>query len=163
MQVCDVANGLAYLHSMSIVHGDLKGVNVLITSVGRACVSDFGLSRIAESGGELWKMTSSISNVKGSTRWMAPELFRASPASYESDVYAFACVCYEIYTGLLPFHLVKSDAAVMLDIIQGTRPLHPDNITELNNGLWSIIESCWMADPSFRPTSKMLLQKLRDV
>ncbi|KAF9063527.1 hypothetical protein BDP27DRAFT_1299590 [Rhodocollybia butyracea] len=164
--VCDVASGLAYLHRMKIIHADLKGVNVLITAAERACIADFGLSRIVDSA-DLCKITSSTTtNGKGTTRWMAPELLKPSPASpsYESDVYAFACVCYEIYTGLLPFHLVRNDVAVMQDIIQGNRPLRPDNATiELNDTMWSLIERCWAAEPSIRPTAEMVRRELGDV
>ncbi|KAF9058615.1 kinase-like domain-containing protein, partial [Rhodocollybia butyracea] len=154
-----VAHGLAYLHSMEIIHADLKGLNVLITSAERACIADFGLSRIVE-GVDLCKITTNITNNgRGSMRWMAPELLQPSPASpsYESDVYAFACVCYEIYTGLLPFQLVKHDFAVMRDVINGKRPSRPQNATDK---MWSIIERCWLTEPSDRLTTKMLLREL---
>ncbi|KAL0564517.1 hypothetical protein V5O48_017526 [Marasmius crinis-equi] len=45
----DVAAGLSYLHSRKIVHGDLKGVDILMTPDERACIGDFGLSRVADS------------------------------------------------------------------------------------------------------------------
>ncbi|KAJ8093007.1 Rho guanine nucleotide exchange factor [Marasmius tenuissimus] len=159
--VRDVASGLAHLHDQKIVHADLKGVNVLITPEGRACITDFGLSRVAESG-ELWKITSSRSNVGiGTTRWMAPELFNpSSPATYASDVYAFACVSYEIYTGLYPYYYIRNDAAVMMEIFQGNRPLRPNNTPELNDRIWSIMQSCWKADPDHRPTADKLQQLL---
>ncbi|KAL0566525.1 Rho guanine nucleotide exchange factor [Marasmius crinis-equi] len=166
--VLDVANGLAHLHSRKVVHADLKGVNVLVTPGGRACLSDFGLSRIAESG-EFWKITSSMSNVNGTTRWMAPELFVPLKHSYESDIYAFACVCYEvptphIYTGgLCPFHEIRHEPAVMLAIMNGTRPSRPESTPVLDDKMWSIIERCWSQAPSDRPTSKALLSELWDI
>ncbi|KAL0567524.1 Rho guanine nucleotide exchange factor, partial [Marasmius crinis-equi] len=160
--VFDVANGLAHLHSRQVVHADLKGVNVLVTPGGQACLSDFGLAHIVESG-EFWRITSSMSKTKGTTRWMAPELFNPSQPSYESDVYAFACVCYEIYTGLRPLHDIKNEAAAMLKIINGTRPLRPENTPELNDRIWSVMESCWTQEPSTRPTSKAVLQKIQEM
>ncbi|KAG2121705.1 WD40-repeat-containing domain protein [Suillus cothurnatus] len=42
----DIALGLQYLHSKSVIHGDLTGSNVLIYRNGRACLADFGLSTI---------------------------------------------------------------------------------------------------------------------
>jgi len=43
----DAANGLSYLHSFNVVHGDLKGDNVLIREIGTACLCDFGLASVA--------------------------------------------------------------------------------------------------------------------
>ncbi|KAJ7588215.1 hypothetical protein C8J56DRAFT_67021 [Mycena floridula] len=47
--IIDIARGLEYLHQESIIHGDLKGANILITSSLRACLMDFGVSSIADS------------------------------------------------------------------------------------------------------------------
>ncbi|KAF9231037.1 kinase-like domain-containing protein [Melanogaster broomeanus] len=48
----DVTMGLQYLHSQSVVHGDLSGSNVLVDDKGRACIADFGLSMLlTELGG----------------------------------------------------------------------------------------------------------------
>ncbi|KAJ8076250.1 Rho guanine nucleotide exchange factor [Marasmius tenuissimus] len=94
----DVACGLSHLHDMKIIHGDLKGANILITPDLRARISDFGLSRISDTQ-RLFSLQTYHSS--GTTRWLAPELLRASEncvSSKESDVYAYGCVCYEVGT-----------------------------------------------------------------
>ena len=94
-KIHDVASGLAYLHSKKIVHGDLKGVNILITASLRACIADFGLSRVADTQG--LRMTTSNTRPVGTARWLAPELLiGGGRSSKESDVYSYACVCYEV-------------------------------------------------------------------
>ncbi|KAJ3530502.1 hypothetical protein NMY22_g8546 [Coprinellus aureogranulatus] len=45
--ISDIACGMSYLHQEGIVHGDLKGANILVSASGRACLADFGLSRLA--------------------------------------------------------------------------------------------------------------------
>ncbi|THU80533.1 kinase-like protein [Dendrothele bispora CBS 962.96] len=158
----DVSCGLSYLHKMKIIHGDLKGVclgaNVLITAAGRAAIADFGLSHVADSELHKWASlsTSSHSN-KGTTRWLAPECLEGGRVSYASDVYAFACVCYEIFTGLLPFHELK-DSAVILKVIRGQRPNRPDNTVhrQLSNSMWTIIQQCWNQEPDNRPEANVL-------
>jgi serine/threonine protein kinase len=108
--------GLEYLHTEHIVHGDLKGVwelfycqtesprshhsllqtNILITPSSRACITDFGLSTITDAAS--LQFTHSKNSVHGGTaRYQAPEVLSAEmPNHYGSDVYAFACVCYEV-------------------------------------------------------------------
>ncbi|KAJ7938157.1 kinase-like domain-containing protein, partial [Mycena leptocephala] len=92
----EISQGLQYLHSRNIVHGDLRGANILINEAWSACLADFGLSIFSD-------ITSSMStNRGGSLYWMAPELldpdrfgtkFIRTPAT---DVYAFGCVCLEV-------------------------------------------------------------------
>ncbi|KAK7029781.1 kinase-like domain-containing protein [Favolaschia claudopus] len=92
----EIARGLEYLHSCNIIHGDLKGANILIQGNGAACLADFGLSNFSD------VTTSPSTNRGGSVYWMAPELL--DPDQFEShfvrttatDVYAFGCVCFEV-------------------------------------------------------------------
>ncbi|KAJ7748023.1 kinase-like domain-containing protein [Mycena metata] len=65
----EIAQGLQYLHSRNIVHGDLRGANILISETWTACLADFGLSALADT-------TSTLHSTKrsGSLYWMAPEL-----------------------------------------------------------------------------------------
>ncbi|KAF7316134.1 Kinase-like protein [Mycena indigotica] len=65
----EIAQGLQYLHSRQIVHGDLRGVDILITSDSCACLTDFGLSIFSDASESMRS-----SNRAGSLYWMAPEL-----------------------------------------------------------------------------------------
>ncbi|KAJ7779205.1 hypothetical protein B0H16DRAFT_1501918 [Mycena metata] len=54
---------------------------------------------------EGWCLYAVSRKVKGTPRYYAPELFQSNGKKhFASDVYAFACVCYEILTGHVPFH-----------------------------------------------------------
>ncbi|KAG2017855.1 TKL/TKL-ccin protein kinase [Coprinopsis cinerea AmutBmut pab1-1] len=100
--ISDVASGLAYLHEHGVVHGDLKGVNILVSPSGHACLADFGLAKIADNEIISWTSIRTSSTQGGGTiRWQAPELHDPNDdvtpkATPESDVYSFACVCYEV-------------------------------------------------------------------
>ncbi|KAF5353079.1 hypothetical protein D9758_008754 [Tetrapyrgos nigripes] len=156
--VYDVANGLSYLHARKIVHGDLKAVNILISATGRALVADFGLSRLVDSGVLKWSSLSTQDRVGGTTRWLAPEcLLRGSRLSYKSDIYAFGCVCYEILTGLIPFHEIAQDAAVVFRLIDRKRPIRPLTRTpHLTDSMWVMMEECWAEEPCDRPEAHTL-------
>ncbi|KAG6878412.1 hypothetical protein C0993_007013 [Termitomyces sp. T159_Od127] len=97
----DTAAGMEYLHQNDIVHGDLKGLNVLIDSSGRAALGDFGLSSVTDPQILKWTTQSTIASKGGTVRWQAPELLAEQDDSKiqntkESDVYAWASVCYEV-------------------------------------------------------------------
>ncbi|KAJ8085534.1 hypothetical protein PM082_004352 [Marasmius tenuissimus] len=160
--VHDVASGLAYLHSEKIVHGDLKGVNVLITGSLRACIADFGLSRIADTQGLI--VTTSTTRPAGTMRWLAPELLSGSERpSKESDVYSFGCVCYEIFTGLLPFAELGNDMAVMFAVAQGKCPLRPQETFGLSDAMWTLMTRCWDPIPTSRPTAIQVLENVGEM
>ncbi|KAK1228999.1 hypothetical protein PQX77_007952 [Marasmius sp. AFHP31] len=153
----DVASGLSHLHVKKIVHADLKGVNVLIMPSGRACICDFGLSLIADS--QAIGLSSSTSRSAGTLRWMAPELLAENvTATKESDIYAFACVCYEILTSLPPFHECKNDGAVIIQVSLGKRPSRPEDLPNSLSVVWDLMEVCWQEDPSLRPSASTILR-----
>jgi serine/threonine protein kinase len=90
---------------MNIVHGDLRGNNILISDEHHACLSDFGLATtIREDNTDTTAgPLASSSNRGGSMRWFAPELIVPEQFGCErfvrtraTDVYAFACVCIEV-------------------------------------------------------------------
>ncbi|KAJ7814160.1 kinase-like domain-containing protein [Mycena olivaceomarginata] len=87
--------GLKYLHSVNIVHGDLRGANILVDEDGRARLADFGLAVFIDS-----ETTGKSSTRSGTTRWMAPELLCPPPGTsfrrtFASDMWAFGCVICE--------------------------------------------------------------------
>ncbi|KAJ6529772.1 kinase-like domain-containing protein [Mycena capillaripes] len=150
----ETARGLAYLHTQNIVHGDLRGTNILISDDNSACLSDFGLASSVDDTDST--MLTSSSNHAGSVRWFAPELI--SPEAFgcarfirtpASDVYAYGCVCLELYTGSPPFSDVQPEVAAMLRVIQGERPQRPAGLSE---DLWNLVSTAWAADRHTRPT-----------
>ncbi|KAL0578928.1 hypothetical protein V5O48_003076 [Marasmius crinis-equi] len=150
----DVAAGLSYLHSRKIVHGDLKGVNVLMTPDERACIGDFGLSCVADSCA-IRLVTSSIRQ-SGTTRWLSPELLELSGRTTKSsDIYAYAC----IFTGKVPFHGSR-DCAVISAVVKKQRPLRPIDELELTDEMWEVMVDCWKHDQSQRPTAADVLERI---
>ncbi|KAK7027431.1 hypothetical protein VNI00_015267 [Paramarasmius palmivorus] len=153
----DITSGLSHLHALKIVHGDLKGFNVLITRSHRACLADFGLSHVSDS--QVFKVTSTVAHSAGIARWSAPEIHTGASSSTQSDIYSIGCLYYEIITGLRPFYNLRNDAAVLLADLQGQRPEKPRNV-DIDMQIWSLMNDCWETDPSWRPTSENLLQRL---
>ncbi|KAK1217181.1 hypothetical protein PQX77_020189 [Marasmius sp. AFHP31] len=159
----DVAAGLSYLHLMKLVHGDLKGLNVLITKFLRACITDFGLSRVADTHALRMPATSTTRPV-GTARWLAPELVMGGcETTKASDVYAYACVCYEIFTGQHPFPEFANEMAVAFNVAQGKRPSRPENTPRLTDPMWALMELCWRALPTSRPTADQVYNTVLNI
>lgn len=139
----DVAEGMTYLHSFNVLHGDLKAPNVLIDR-DVAKITDFGLARVREH-------TSVISGTHagaGTAGYMAPEVY-AGKGRKPADVFAFAMMCFEtVSRGLRPYQ--GSNAfAIMGAVTRGERPARPADVVDR---YWELIERAWDQDPSVRPT-----------
>ncbi|KAG8955752.1 hypothetical protein FRC04_007743 [Tulasnella sp. 424] len=153
--------------------------NVLVKENLDVVLCDFGLAPFVLESGVSSGLTTSKS-VKGSVRYMAPELFTNAGAKYtlESDVWAWACTAFEICTSskvltdFRPFHDKRVEMVVMVAIIQGRAPgsvnlldrlvLDTTHITlQLTlDSLKSIIPDCWIEDSAQRPSSSEILDRL---
>ncbi|KAF8514557.1 kinase-like domain-containing protein [Hysterangium stoloniferum] len=147
-----IADGLAFLHDRdpSIVHGDIRGGNILVSDQGIPCLTDFGISRIL---GKVAGLTTTSSNVAGSLRWMSRELLNNERANEKSDVWAFGMTVLEILTKKQPYSDILNDVAVLPQIMGGIIPRRPGGLAvpALTDELWSVCSRCWEFDPTKRP------------
>ncbi|KAJ7904193.1 kinase-like domain-containing protein, partial [Mycena leptocephala] len=160
--ILDVALGLEYLHEQNVVHGDLKAINILVTPSRRACIADFGLSSIANAMTVRFTLSTAPTH-GGTARYQAPELFLGEgPKTFSSDIYAFACVCYEILTGKVPFHELANDMRVMFGVAEGQRPSRPPSCSgsAALDSLWELLQDCWDGKADMRPTASQIVERL---
>ncbi|KAF9647120.1 kinase-like protein [Thelephora ganbajun] len=168
--LADAVEGLKYLHNASIVHGDLKGANILITNTNpvSACLADFGSTTTVHDPS--LGMGSSNSTVGGgAVSFMAPELLvpsrfkldKCTPTK-EADVYAVAMVIYQVLTGTLPFGK-RSGPDVTFKVLGGDKPPKPANALELglSDKVWELLEDCWQTERTLRPSVKDILGRVK--
>jgi len=153
------------------VHGDVKSANVLIDDKLHACLSDFGLAAVTHDARTASMITTSTT-MHGSIRWMAPELLHPTQtgrehgrATAETDVYAFAMLMLETFTGNMPFEHQHRDATVVIDVTLGIRPPRPGveaTSRGLSDAVWSLVEESWLADWRKRPRVPAILAALEE-
>ncbi|KAK7013618.1 hypothetical protein VNI00_019471 [Paramarasmius palmivorus] len=178
--IFEIASGLAYLHSLRpvVIHGDIKGINILVDEYHNCRLADFGLAAVLET--QVVKNVTSGA-VRGSVHWMAPELFMSSSSVSDkrpADIYAYGCTVFEvghilrtpylnpspsltqtqIMTGHPPFSNFN-DYQVILEVLKGTRPPKPTFSWFLGN-VWDLVESCWHSDSGKRPCAVEIEQGL---
>jgi serine/threonine protein kinase/Flp pilus assembly protein TadD len=96
----EVADGLAYAHGLGIVHRDIKPENILLANQ-HAVIADFGVAHAVQAAGRP-RITQGGTAV-GTPEYMSPEQALGEEPNAGGDVYALACVLYEMLAGAPPF------------------------------------------------------------
>ncbi|CAL8465122.1 g4657 [Coccomyxa elongata] len=157
----DIAAGMGYLHSASLLHGDLKTANVLLKSCapspgnsrGFTCkIADFGLSRIVCDGA-----THVSTNSHGTIAYVAPEVLQRGVMAMPADVYSYSMLMLEVWNGELVYRGINIHQ-VLFQVFGGQKPDVPGDMPAEYRAL---MEDCWATDPAVRPTFRDILPRLR--
>ncbi len=90
-----ITEGIQFLHSKNIIHGDLKCANILLDSNGCIKLADFGSSIELSNPDESHKS----STIKGTIPWIAPEVIKESKTYLSSDIWSLGCTIIEMCVG----------------------------------------------------------------
>jgi len=171
-QLLQVAKGLEYLHKSDprVVHGDLRGDNILISSTGVACIGDFGLSQkitleSEEDYSNSWKRA-------GNVRYMAPELLKATtyeqgPRTTQTDIFALGRVMYQLLAMAKPF-ANTNELLIPAVVVRGKIPSRPRDVEGartrgFNDAMWRLMKKCWTQRPDQRPNATEVAHKIRKI
>src|SRR5215469_13455380 len=143
---------LASAHAAGIVHRDVKPGNVLVTSSGRAVLTDFGIATVA--GDPALTQTGVVVGTPG---FCAPERIRGAPASPASDLWSLGATLFAAVEGHGPFDGHGSPMAVLASIV------HSDPPPARSAGrLGTVIAALLSKDPAQRPGAARASQLLAD-
>jgi serine/threonine-protein kinase len=159
-----ISKALRYLHGHSIVHGDLKPANVLLTERGEAALADFGESTLRREGSAT---LSTHRGMRGTPLYMAPELASGSGSlKPASDIYSAGILGWELATGSVPFlsdGLAATPEALFAHVKAGGRPPVAKLPAELPAAFADLLQVMWLLDQAARPTAGTVVERLEAV
>lgn len=97
-----IAEALDYAHANNVIHLDLKPSNILMDSMMSPYLADFGLATVIGPEGR------AANPGYGTLLYMAPEQLTASVLDHRADIYSFAILMFQMFTGELPFDATTS-------------------------------------------------------
>ncbi|MGO9634737.1 MAG: serine/threonine-protein kinase [Steroidobacteraceae bacterium] len=120
--ILEIGEGLAHAHARNVVHGDLKPQNIMITNSGEMRILDFGASHVSTRERSYANAARTITLTPA---YASCELLEGRVADPRDDLYALACVAYELLAGVHPFQGRRSTEARDL----GLTPRCPPGLT----------------------------------
>ncbi|KAH0794645.1 TKL family protein kinase [Histomonas meleagridis] len=144
----EVAVGMEHLHSMNIVHRDLKTLNILLDEEDDGCVADFGLSGMMKDNQELCGGV-------GTPHYTAPEVLSHTRYGPKVDSFSYGVVLWEMLMRKVPFGDMSHMAIYEHVVTRGWRLPVPNETPE---GLKKMITRCWSKNPNDRPDFSEIVQ-----
>lgn len=153
-----IASAMSYLHKERIIHRDLKTENILMDDFLCPKVADFGLSKVVHNNVDSIIQSQSTLCIKGSSYYIAPEVWEEFRYTTACDVYSYAMIVYKVFTGLKPFNKINL-FTIGSTVKEGARPSF-DSVS-IPESYKTLIESCWAQKPEDRPTFEQIVNDLK--
>jgi serine/threonine protein kinase len=138
-----VADALAYVHAVGVVHRDVKPANILMGADGNVWLGDFGIARLVADTAH----PTSTGLIIGTASYLAPEQLRGEDVTPAVDVYALGLVLIEAVTGAPAYPGSGLESAMA----RLSRP--PAVPEELPSDWQALLRSMTAVDPSARPSA----------
>jgi len=143
--------GLHYMHSMKILHLDIKAANILLTETGVVKLADFGVSQMLKTN----EMTKEQDDYVGSPLFMAPEIIRKEGYNHKADIWSLGITIIEMIQGRPPNCDINSIEKIPL--LASRDPPKFSNPQQWSPAFNKFLASCLVKDPVERPAAINLL------
>ena len=153
-----IGEALDEAHKNGIVHRDIKTENIMINSKNQVKVMDFGLAKYKDNAAE-----SRYEGTYGTLAYMSPEQAMENPSGFPADIWSYGVVCYEMFTGRLPF--IHSYEAAIIYSILNEEPVPPSQIRpDIPQELENVILRCLQKEEEKRfQNPGQIVQKLIEI
>ena len=151
--LCQIACSIAEIHSVGVVHGDLKPTNFLLTDARslNVRISDFGMSDARQQlDGTLGQSSlKRTGGAKGTPIYCAPEMMVPDADgvvmrhSRSTDIYAFAIIMWEILCQQRPFENISNAIQLGIMLDRGTRPPLDKLPADTPAAIITLLDQCW--------------------
>lgn len=151
-----ISEGLVYLHELSVVHRDLKTMNIVLDKELNCKICDFGLTITLE------RTHMTVRSLQGSPRYMAPEQFETAARITEKvDIWQMGCVMLELFCLAIPFSQATGVPQIITELLYRKRA--PAVPSEADPRARSLVQACLRIEPKHRPTADVLEEALGSV
>ncbi len=165
--LAQIAAGLSAAHEYGLVHGSLKTRNLMVDSSDRAKILDLGLADDLVATRELNPGTTGPSSsrveidgvIVGSILSIAPEQIADETADARSDLFAFGCILYEVFTGRPPF-FAPGLHSTLFKLMNERQPPAIERFPKMPEELSQWIDRLLEKDPELRPQTAREVQEL---
>lgn len=142
-----VARAVQYVHEQGFVRNDIKPNNIMITTAGRVCLLDFGISRPTKADAGDGGLDTQSFVIIGTPQFMAPEQFTTG-VDERSDVYSLGVVLYRMLTGAYPFEGLSLPELMRAHIERA--PVPPSSRAAVSPAIDGVVLRCLAKDPNER-------------
>ncbi|XP_036359406.1 serine/threonine-protein kinase A-Raf isoform X3 [Octopus sinensis] len=157
------SQGMDYLHAKFIIHRDLKSNNIFLTEDFTVKIGDFGLATVKAR----WSGSHQFQQPTGSILWMAPEVIRMkddNPYTFQSDVYAYGIVCFELMTSSLPYSHINNKDQILFMVGKGhIRPDPSKSRSDTPKAFKRLMMECCKYDRNERPLFPQILSSIESL
>uniref|UniRef100_A0A672SB50 Mitogen-activated protein kinase kinase kinase 4 n=1 Tax=Sinocyclocheilus grahami TaxID=75366 RepID=A0A672SB50_SINGR len=150
-----ITTAINVLHEHGIVHRDIKGANIFLTSSGLIKLGDFGCSVKLKNNAQT--MPGEVNSTLGTAAYMAPEVItRAKGEGHgrAADIWSLGCVLIEMVTGKRPWHEYEHNFQIMYKVGMGHKPPIPEKLSTEGK---DFLAHCLQSEPKRRWTASALL------
>ncbi|POG82931.1 kinase-like domain-containing protein [Rhizophagus irregularis DAOM 181602=DAOM 197198] len=149
--ITDITLALQRIHYENAIHRDLHSGNILYDLGNAFYISDLGFCGPADKP---------LKSIYGNLPYIAPEVIAGKETTFKSDIYSIAMLMWEVSSGQPPFNNYEHDYELAMNTVNGIRPkIVPGTPLEYKN----LMKQCWDADPSKRPDSYTLKEKMNEI